>query len=84
MARVRIGSREYEAEVLRTDGKVQVAIPELGSMAELVALFAGANSMELDGERMDGYEVDCVALMRSADADLWDGKRATIVLREVG
>ncbi len=83
METVQIGSRTYGAEVLRTEGKVQVAIPEIGSLTELTALFGGIRCMTIGGQPIDGYEVDSVVLMRSAASDLWDGRRATIVLREV-
>lgn len=80
---VQVGSRTYDAGVLDERGMRQVAIPEIGSLTELTALFAGVRCMTIDGEPIDGYEVDSVVLMRSAASDLWDGRRATIVLREV-
>lgn len=79
---VRIGSRTYDAEVLRDNGKVHVCVPEFGSLVELTALFGGVGSVEVGGEQMDGYEVESVLLMRSTQSDLWDGRRVTVVLAE--
>lgn len=82
MSEVCIGSKTYDAEVLKTDDRIQIAITKIGSLSELTGIFAGIRGITIDGEPVTGYEVDSIVLLRSSDSDYWDGRRVTIILRK--
>lgn len=79
---ISVNGKEVDVEFIEDGNTMQLVFTHGETVAKVDKLLGEVCTVEADGKLFESYEVSTIAMLRSTETDLWEGKRVTAVLRE--